>query len=428
MSHTIRVDGVSKKFDLQLDRARSIKELFTRRNRDATRDTFWALKDVSLEIEQGSMFGLIGHNGSGKSTLLRCIAGIYQPNSGSVSVDGRISTLLELGAGFHPDLSGRENVYLNATILGMPRKEIDRRFDDIVAFAGVEHFIDSPVKVYSTGMYVRLGFSVAVHVDPEILIIDEVIAVGDEAFQRQCFDHLYGLRKQGVTIVVVTHGMATVQTMCDRAAWLDHGVLKAVGPAPAVALQYLHHVNSLEMEAREEESLELQLPVPSGASDDEVTTSGPTRSSITHEGDHWGTGEVTITSVDFIDGSGRSTDVIESGSPLVIRIGFDCSSSVEDPTIGVAIHHEGGIHVTGTNTRLAGVRLGKVSGSGVVEYVTGGLPLLDGAFSVSVAIEDEHSQRTFDRYDHGWQLKVRNAGEQTIVGLVDIGGGWRIAT
>jgi ABC-type polysaccharide/polyol phosphate transport system ATPase subunit len=247
----IVVDGVSKQFRLKADRAHSVKELVTRRDRSREQSHFWALKDVSLAIPEGSMYALIGHNGSGKSTLLRCIAGIYRPDGGLVTVDGRISTLLELGAGFHPDLSGRENIYLNATILGMGRKQIDARFDEIVEFAGVEQFIDSPVKVYSTGMYVRLGFSVAVHVQPEILLIDEVIAVGDEEFQRKCFDHLYGLRRQGVTIVVVTHGLATVETMCDRAAWLDHGVLQMEGEAARVAAAYLQRVNEREDEARD---------------------------------------------------------------------------------------------------------------------------------------------------------------------------------
>ena len=246
----IVVDGVSKKFRLQTDRAHSLKELVTRRDRNAGVDQFWALRDVSFEIPQGSMFALIGHNGSGKSTLLRCIAGIYRPTEGSVKVDGRISTLLELGAGFHPDLTGRENVYMNATILGMSRSQIDAVFDEIVEFAGIGDFIDSPVKIYSSGMYVRLGFSVAIHVDPEILIIDEVIAVGDEEFQRKCMDHLADLRRRGVTIVVVTHGMGTVETMCDGAAWLDHGVLHDEDvQVSAEAVSIGDHTVSLERES-----------------------------------------------------------------------------------------------------------------------------------------------------------------------------------
>ena len=198
----IVVDDVSKRFRLYTSRANSLKERFTAR-RFARYEDFWALRDVSLEIPPATTFGLIGHNGSGKSTLLRCIAGIYQPTSGTVSVDGRISALLELGAGFHPDLTGKENIYLNAAILGLSTKEIDAVFDDIVDFSGIAGFIDAPVKVYSSGMFVRLGFAVAVHVNPEILLIDEVVAVGDEEFQRRCFEHIHSLRRSGVTIVLL---------------------------------------------------------------------------------------------------------------------------------------------------------------------------------------------------------------------------------
>lgn len=261
VDNAIVVDQVSKEFRLQKDRAHSLKELVTRRDRNSGADRHTALDDVSFAIPQGSMYALVGHNGSGKSTLLRCIAGIYKPTSGSVQVEGRISTLLELNAGFHPDLTGRENVYMNATILGMNRKQIDERFDDIVDFAGVREFIDTPVKIYSSGMFVRLGFSVAVHVDPEILIIDEVIAVGDTEFQRRCFDHLYALRKRGVTIVVVTHGIGTVESMCDGAAWLDHGVLQMTGTGAEVAVAYMDKVNTDEREADERDAAVAQTEV-----------------------------------------------------------------------------------------------------------------------------------------------------------------------
>ena len=416
----IIVDGVSKEFRLQKDRAHSVKELFTRRGRNREETHFWALKDVSFEIAEGSMFALIGHNGSGKSTLLRCIAGIYRPDAGSVAVDGRISTLLELGAGFHPDLSGRENVYLNATILGMAKKDIDRKFDEIVEFAGVEQFIDSPVKVYSTGMYVRLGFSVAVHVKPEILIIDEVIAVGDEQFQRKCFDHLYGLRKQGVTIVVVTHGMGTVQTMCDRAAWLDHGVLQMEGPAPLVSQSYLQSVNAAEAERLEEEEAAVDATATNGAQ------SSKKRKAIVDLGEHWGSGDVRITDVEFLDEDGASAEVVASGHPMKIRISYSASKPVEEPNFGIGIHHEGGVHITGTNTRLSRIHTGTISGEGVVEYSTDHLPLLPGTYLISVAVEDLHSQHIFDRYDMAWRLRVRHAGDQQIHGLVDIGGSWKL--
>jgi ABC-2 type transport system ATP-binding protein/lipopolysaccharide transport system ATP-binding protein len=427
----IVIDNVSKEFRLQADPPGSVKELFTRRDRSRERTHFWALKDVSLEIPEGSMYALIGHNGSGKSTLLRCIAGIYRPTSGQVTVDGRMSTLLELGAGFHPDLSGRENIYLNATILGMKKKEIDKKFDEIVAFAGVEQFIDSPVKVYSTGMYVRLGFSVAVHVQPEILIIDEVIAVGDEQFQRRCFDHLYGLRKQGVTVVVVTHGMGTVQTMCDGAAWLDHGVLKMEGKAPLVSQSYLQAVNAAEaqrLDARAEAEAEASGEATGEANGEDETKRAPrkARRSIAKEGEHWGSGDFRITSVDFIGADGEVSELVAAGEPLRIRIGYESDVPVDEPTFGIAIHHEGGVHITGTNTRLSRISTGRVEGRGFVEYSTDHVPLLPGTYLISVAIEDRFSQHTFDRYDLGWRLRVRHAGDQEIHGLVDVGGTWQM--
>lgn len=416
----IIVDDVSKKFRLQTDRASSVKELVTRRDRNAGTDQFWALRNVSLEVPEGSMYALIGHNGCGKSTLLRCIAGIYRPTEGRVTTSGRISTLLELGAGFHPDLTGRENVYMNATILGMERRQIDKVFDEIVEFAGVGEFIDSPVKIYSSGMYVRLGFSVAVHVEPEILIIDEVIAVGDEVFQRRCFDHLYDLRKSGVTVVVVTHGMDTVQTMCDEALWLDHGVPQMQGPAPEVAQAYLQSVNEAEA----------ANPTQHDTESDRQHRAAPVKSTelpgITPDGTHWGSGEARITSVELLDDSGESLAVIPKGSPVRLRISFESSIELENPTIGIAVHSESGVHVTGTNTRLSKLRTGIVSGVTSVEYQTDRLPLLPGTYLMSVAIEDEFSQHTYDRYDMGWRLRVRQSGEQVLHGLVDPGGAWQL--
>ncbi|MEI2698424.1 MAG: ABC transporter ATP-binding protein [Microthrixaceae bacterium] len=417
----IVVEGVSKKFRLQTDKAHSVKELVTRRDRSAGVDEFWALREVSLSVEEGQMYALVGHNGCGKSTLLRCIAGIYRPTEGTVKVEGRISTLLELGAGFHPDLTGRENVYMNATILGMSKKQIDRAFDEIVEFAGVEEFIDSPVKIYSSGMYIRLGFSVAVHVHPEILIIDEVIAVGDEEFQRKCFDHLYTLRKQGVTVVVVTHGMSTVQTMCDRAIWLDHGVVQLEGDAPKVAQAYLRSVNQAEAAHPSQSLLH--------GADEDADEGGQVDladQGIAPEGEHWGSGELRITDVEFLDEQNAPIDVVPGGSPLRIRVSYESSAPITNPTFGLAVHSEGGVHVTGTNTRLSKLLTGDVDGTGTVEYVTERLPLLPGTYLVSLAVEDQHSQHTYDRYDLGWRLRVRQDSDLVMHGLVDIGGEWRL--
>jgi lipopolysaccharide transport system ATP-binding protein len=236
----IEVKSVRKKFRVAQDRRTNVKEaLVRRRGRGPRHRDFWAVDDVSITVPRGSTYGLIGHNGSGKSTLLKTIAGIHLPTSGEVLAHGRVSALLEVGAGFHPELSGRENIYLNGAILGMTKKQIAAAMDDIIEFSGLADFIDTPVKVYSSGMYVRLGFAIAVNLDPEILIVDEIVAVGDEEFQRRCLDYLHDLRERGTTIVVVSHSLAMIQQLCDRVAWLDHGHLVADGPAEEVCEQYL---------------------------------------------------------------------------------------------------------------------------------------------------------------------------------------------
>src|SRR3954471_22553739 len=234
----VEVTGVSKRFRLYHERNQSLKAAFMR-GRRAKFDEFWALQDVSFSVPAGKTYGLIGHNGSGKSTLLKCLAGILVPDKGSVRTRGKVSALLELGAGFHPELSGRDNVYLNGSILGMSKKQIDSQFDEIVDFAGLETFIDTPVKNYSSGMYVRLGFSVAINVDPEILLVDEVLAVGDEAFQRKCSEKFADLKESGKTIVVVSHALGAMQSLCDQLALLEHGNLVTVGPSQDVIDDYL---------------------------------------------------------------------------------------------------------------------------------------------------------------------------------------------
>ncbi len=405
----IRVEGVSKKFRLQTDKAHSVKELVTRRDRSAGVDEFWALRDVSLEIDEGSMFALVGHNGCGKSTLLRCIAGIYRPTEGQVQVNGRISTLLELGAGFHPDLTGRENVYMNATILGMSRKQIDKAFDEIVEFAGVQEFIDSPVKIYSSGMYIRLGFSVAVHVHPEILIIDEVIAVGDEEFQRKCFDHLYELRKEGVTIVVVTHGMGTVETMCDGAAWLDHGHLMLKGDAGEVASAYLERVNEREMERRVE-----------------VASRAEAENAAEDDREAWFGEDIQIREVFFTDASGERVDWTTTGSELSLNIAYRAHRPVEEPVFGYQIHSENDIQVSGVNTKLGKLSTGMVSGDGLVRCTFPELALLPGNYEVSVGVNDQYVQHVFDRQTRAYPLAVRRADRALGVGFVELVGTWSI--
>jgi lipopolysaccharide transport system ATP-binding protein len=241
-NNAVTVDHLSKKFRLYHERNQSIKSAIMR-GRTSVHEDFWALKDVSFEVPEGSTFGLIGSNGSGKSTLLKCLAKIYYPEKGSIGYKGRVAALLEVGSGFHPELSGRENIFLNGSILGMKKSEITKKFDEIVDFSGVEQFIDQPVKNYSSGMYVRLGFSVAINVDPDVLVVDEVLSVGDAEFQEKCAQKFVDFKKAGKTVILVSHAMGAVRSMCDHAAWLSHGELISIGEAKPTIDAYLGSLN-----------------------------------------------------------------------------------------------------------------------------------------------------------------------------------------
>jgi ABC-2 type transport system ATP-binding protein/lipopolysaccharide transport system ATP-binding protein len=406
----IVVDGVSKRYRLYRERSSSLKEVVTRRS-VARYEEFWALKDVSLEVERGTVYGLVGHNGSGKSTLLRMMAGIQHPEKGKVRIKGRVSALLELGAGFHPELTGRENVFLNAAILGLPRKEIEAMFDDIVDFSGLGEFIDTPVKVYSSGMYVRLGFSVAVHVHPEILIIDEVIAVGDEEFQRRCFEYLYKIRNEGVTIVMVTHGLGIVQNMCDRAAWMDHGELRAEGPAPDVVFEYIKTVNEAEEARLDSAEAEAMAGfVPGSAAEDET-----------------GMRPIRVERVEFLNPAGEPVHTASTGDPLKVRLHYRARQPVEGPLFSFAIENHHGLHVATPGMRPTHQAEGVVSGDGYVDYDIDRLVLGTGEYTLSLAIHDAHGMVRFDHQDRALQLRVQ-PGKERVSGVVDMMGRWQPPT
>jgi ABC-2 type transport system ATP-binding protein/lipopolysaccharide transport system ATP-binding protein len=412
----IVVENASKRFRLYKDRSNSLKEAITRRTSGRYED-FWAVRDVSLSIPAGSTFGLIGHNGSGKSSLLRLMAGIHPPTSGTVASRGRISALLELGAGFHPDLSGRENVYLNGSILGLSRREVNALLDDIVSFSGLEDFIDAPVKVYSSGMYVRLGFAVAVHVKPEILMIDEVIAVGDEEFQRRCFEHLYKLRREGATIVLVSHAHGLLQSMCDEVAWMDHGRLMESGEPAGVIRHYLAQVNELEGARLAHEELNADAPIPAGRGSD---GSGAAQ--------RLGSGELRITRLELLGNGGQPLPALSSGDPAVFRICYSTSGPIESPVFSLGLNHETDVHLTGTNTSLQGLDLGTIEGDGFVDYVIERLPLLPGRYRVNAAVHDKHLLHPFDLRVEFMDLHVQPGSCSDDAGLVTLGGHWASAS
>jgi ABC-2 type transport system ATP-binding protein/lipopolysaccharide transport system ATP-binding protein len=399
----IVVSDVSKRFRLYKEKPSSLKERVTRL-KGAVYEEYWALKDVSFEVPRGSTFGLIGHNGSGKSTMLRLMAGIHRPTSGKIHVDGRVSALLELGAGFHPDLTGRENVYLNGSILGLNRKAINAKIDEIIEFAGLGEFIDTPVKVYSSGMFVRLGFSVAVHVDPDILIIDEVIAVGDEDFQRRCFDHIYKLRSSGSTIVMVTHSLNLVQQMCDSAAWLDHGELKALGSAPDVVHHYLDQVNVVEAQRLEDGA----VAAAAGAVD--VEKYSP------HE-------MITIEEVEFLDRNGHATMVATPTEPLTVRMHWRSKEPIEEPLFSFAIENEAGVYVANPGMRPSTDPRKELVGTGHVDYRIDELVLGPGQYTLSVAAHDHSGTTVLDKRERFLTLRVQ-PGAFIVNGLVEMMGEW----
>jgi ABC-2 type transport system ATP-binding protein/lipopolysaccharide transport system ATP-binding protein len=407
----IAVRDVTKKFRLHNDRKTNVKELFSSRRRRSRHEEFWALKGVTLDIPRGKTFGLIGHNGSGKSTLLKLVAGIHRPSTGTITAAGRVSAMLELGAGFHPEMSGRDNIYLNGSILGMTRKQIDAAMEEIIEFSGLGEFIDTPVKVYSSGMYVRLGFAIAVNLDPEILIIDEVIAVGDEAFQRKCFDHLYQLRRRGVTIVLVTHSLSLVADLCDEAAWLDGGTLRTVGPAREVVDSYLSAVNAREAAADEAASDGEEIP--DAASDPEGFAGKTPRR---------GSGEVRVTGVQYLDDQGVERKFLSPGRPCSVRISYEASTDVPDVTFGLAFVHESGVQAAGPNSGYGPDTFAVPAGRGTVDFALDSLPLQPGEYLISVAAVDKGHM--YDYIDRAFVLKVRADDAVTEPGLIRMPGRW----
>jgi lipopolysaccharide transport system ATP-binding protein len=391
----VEINAVGKRFRRMNDRRSTLKELIVR-GRAKHHEDFWALRDVSLTIPKGSAYGMIGHNGSGKSTLLKLVAGISRPTEGSVRVEGRLAALIELGAGFHPDLSGRDNIKLNGSILGLSRREIEAATGGIVEFSGLGDFIDEPVKNYSSGMYVRLGFSVAVHMRPDVLLIDEIIAVGDEDFQRKCFDHLYGLRRSGRTIVIVSHSTSLLTSFCDEVAWLDHGELKAAGPSQAVIDGYIASVNAVEVQQHAAAHPDEQ---PAGRA---------------------GSGEVRLTSVEIIGADGGPAASCVAGEALRLRLAYHAKTEVPNPVFAVSFQHETGPVVTSVSTLATDDEIAKVAGAGRIDYMQEPCRLNPGNYRVDVSVLDGSGTHAFDIWTEALDLVVRAGAGVRKGGLVSL--------
>ena len=388
----VDVSNVSKRYFLRKEVMRSLKStvlgLLTGKR---IREDLWALKDVSFSAEPGETVGVIGANGAGKSTLLGIIAGTITPTAGSVHVEGRMSTLLELGAGFHPDLTGRENVFLNGSILGLSKKYIQERFSDIVHFAGLSEFIDVPVKHYSSGMYVRLGFAVAVEVDPDVLLVDEVLAVGDEEFRKKCMNKMASFQKAGKTILVVSHDLEAVKKICHKVILLGEGSIVDLGDPNKVVEEYVRL------------GLEQQDNV------------------VKRE---WGTKEVVISGITFCNEAGEETSRFTSGERIVIRIAYKCHRRIDDPIFGFGITDYQGRLCYGSNTIIENVPISHIEGEGEVRLVIDSSPILRGKYYLSFSLHSRDHRTNYHRLDNIFSIRI--ASDTKEEGFVNLRCAWQI--
>ena len=357
--------------------------------RGARTEPFWALQGVDFVIPKGRTVGVVGPNGSGKSSLLGLVAGTITPTQGSVTTDGRISSLLELGAGFHPDLTGRENVFLNAAILGIAREDVRRRFDHIVDFAGLKDFIDMPVKHYSSGMYVRLGFAVAVEMNPDILLIDEVLAVGDIAFQLRCLDRIREFQRKGKTLLFVSHALQTVEEFCDEAFLIHHGRLVERGNPSDVILKYIK------------------------------AYMGEGGYLYTQE---YGTRDVEITGVRLLDAAGHEAASFTTGQPLVAEISYRAARKIEQPVFGFSVKTGNGFYVFGSNTQIANYPIPSIEGEGSVSLRIDPLTLMQGNFFLSLSIHSWDHAVQFHRREDWYPFAVKNPTQA--IGIFQLHAAW----
>ena len=399
MTASIVCDSVDKRFRIPLDRSTTLKYRVTHMRSAARYYDLHALEDISFEVPDGQFLGIIGHNGSGKSTLLKVLSRIYTPDAGRVQINGNVSPFLELGVGFNPELTARENVYLNGAVLGLTHAELDRRIDGIIAFAELENFADQKLKNYSSGMQVRLAFSVAIQADAQILLMDEVLAVGDARFQEKCFDVFARYKRDGKTVVLVTHDISAVNQYCDRCLLLDHGKLHADGPPGEVTALYRRMMGA-------------------------VTDAEDSGEGATH-GDRWGTREAEITAVRLLDIDGGTHRVFSSGAPLIVEVDYTVhSDNVDDFLCALRVDRSDGLNLAqpeATMGRLSMVRPAPGS-SGTLRYKVDGLPLLAASYALTVTLHDQHRGHTYDHVERAQSFRVID--EKSRPGLFELGGEW----
>jgi len=368
-------------------------------------EKFPALQGVSFAVAAGQTYGIIGRNGSGKSTALKVVAGITKPTSGTVKVVGRISALIELGAGFHPEISGRENVFINGIMLGLSKREVARRFDEIVEFAELKDFIDAPVKTYSSGMYMRLGFAVAIHVDPDVLLVDEVLAVGDEGFTHKCLDKFSEFKRRGKTILLVTHSLGLVERFCDQALWLDSGKVRGEGDPRRVVGAYLTDVERTE--EKQLASDEVRVAAPSETTPARIEEPADMQRAV--EG-RWGSREIEITDVALKDNSGDTTHIFQSGERMSVQVKLRAHAPTNDFVFGIALYNAEGVTCYGTNTAIEEFQPQEIRGDGEITFTIDSLDLVEGTYKLDVAVHNkDHRPYDYHRLLYTFRVKSRTS-------------------
>ncbi len=401
----IELSNVSVKYRVPQEQIGTFKEYFIRLLEGKVKQrTFNALNQVSLTVKRGEVFGLIGHNGAGKSTLLKLVAKVIRPSTGRVIVRGRVAPLLEVGAGFHPELTGRENIYLNGAMLGFSQEEMHRKFPRIVEFSELGDFIDAPLRTYSSGMTARLGFAVATDSQPDILIVDEILSVGDEAFQHKSYDRIQSIKSQGATILLVSHSMSVIEGMCQRAAWLHRGQILSMDNAKAVVDRYLGLVS-------EEENRQLIAKSQPG---DAV------------EGKEYK--PIEIRQVRILNVHDREQQVFHTGECVQVQVEYVAHEPVNSLEVGIAIHRQDGVHITGPNTAFDGLEIKAPPGIGGIVYTIPSIPLMEGMYQLSVSLVNRLGNIILDFHDHYYSFRINNHGHDIHdrYGVMTMNGEWHL--
>ena len=410
---------MTKKFKIYMDKGSQLKErlLFHKRNRYEEREV---LKGISFQVKKGEAVGLIGHNGCGKSTTLKLLTKIMYPDSGEIIMKGRISSLIELGAGFHPDMSGRENIYTNASIFGLTKKEIDARLDEIIAFSELEEFIDNPVRTYSSGMYMRLAFSVAINVDADILLIDEILAVGDTNFQTKCFNRLRELKAKGMTIIIVTHDLATIEKFCDRSVWINDGLIVCEGRSDEVVDAYLNFMNQKKVESE---------PAPPANNTPATEETPPENSEVNDSGEidysanRFGLKYVEIRKAEMLNSENKDVRIFRTGDRLSVKIHYHVNKTIDEYVFGFGFYTLEGECLYGNNTQIDRIKINPQNTDGTVSVIIEKLPLIAGKYVLNVAVVDADGT-PMDFYRNYCEFEV--VSEKRNMGYFNIEHEWRI--